>query len=471
MSVLLQCMPEPVMAATTTSPPAETTISRPTTPPVQHLATTTAAPREGTTFLPPINVSTISNLSTPFIIDNIDIFREGIEHEAFVFASIIPLSLAPEEVPVDDQDHNMRGIPFSISLSNLGGGQILVQVESVEVNVTLECPDGQAPVGFECRDTLCPNGYISTGGRCFFQFGNSHLLTNNTNMTVQIGDESGSGFFLDCPTELVLVNDTDFTQLTNISILVDGVEFEVLEYSDKGKPLICPRNPTMTEFFKRFLFSYPPAYLELTYAGCSLSAIGCILMLIIYGLFKDLRSLPTKILMNLAFAILAVNLLFLIGGPVSIHFPLIEICTTIAICLHFFFLAQFVWMSVMTFEMVRKFYQSKQMALDTKKSRQKLFIIYTLFGWSLPLVIITSTITVNFTTSSIILYGVQVDGSLGSCWINHQLSAVIAFVAPLVFAVVFNLIMFTIVTVYIIMAAQNQNKLKRIPVTKFLFFG
>ena len=320
MSVPLQCMPEPVMAATTTSPPAETTISRPTTPPVQHLAATTAAPREGTTFLPPINVSTISNLSTPFIIDNIDIFREGIEHEAFVFASIIPLSLAPEEVPVDDQDRNIRGIPFSISLSNLG----------------------QAPVGFECRDTLCPNGYISTGGRCFFQFGNSHLLTNNTNMTVQIGNESGSGFFLDCPTELVLMNDTDFTQLTNISILVDGVEFEVLEYSDEGKPLICPKDPTMTEIFMRFLFSYPPGYLELTYAGCSLSAIGCILMLITYGLFKDLQSLPTKILMNLAFAILAVNLLFLIGGPVSLHFPLIEICTTIAICLHFFFLAQFV---------------------------------------------------------------------------------------------------------------------------------
>ena len=83
--------------------------------------------------------------------------------------------------------------------------------------------------------------------------------------------------------------------------------------------------------------------------------------------------------------------------------------------------------------------------------------------------IITSTITVNFTTSSIILYGVQVDGSLGSCWINHQLSAVIAFVAPLVFAVVFNLIMFIVVTVYIIMAAWNQNKLKRISGDKIPF--
>ena len=123
----------------------------------------------------------------------------------------------------------------------------------------------------------------------------------------------------------------------------------------------------------------------------------------------------------------------------------------------------------MTFEMVRKFYQSKRMALDTKRSRQKLLIIYTLLGWSLPLVIITSTIAINFTTRGIILYGVEADGSLGSCWINHKFSAIIAFVAPLVFAVVFNLIMFTVVTVYIIMAARNQNKLKTISGDKIPF--
>ncbi len=366
----------------------------------------------------------------------------------------------------EDQNH---GLPFSISLSNLDSGQVAIQVESVEVNVTLECPEGQAYVGFECRDTLCPNGYISTGGRCFFHFENNHLIINDSNATTQFSNESGSGFFLDCPTELVFVNDTDFMQLTNNTILINGDEFEVLEYSDEGKPLICPRNATITEIFLQSVFSYPPGYIELTYVGCSLSAIGCILILITYGLFKDLRTLPTKILMNLALAILAVNFLFLIGGPVSKYFPFVEVCTTIAICLHFFFLAQFVWMSLMTFEMVRKFYQSKRMALDTKKSRRKLFIIYTLFGWTLPLVVITSTITVNFTTRGIILYGVETDGSLSSCWINHKLSAIIAFVAPLVFAVIFNLIMFMVVIVYIIMAAWNQNKLKRMSGDKIPF--
>ena len=214
---------------------------------------------------------------------------------------------------IDPNDQN-PGIPFSISLSNLGDGQAVIQVESVEVNVMLDCPEGQAPVGLECRDTLCPNGYVSTGGRCFIQFGNNRLLIDNgTNITVQYGNESlGSGFFLDCPTELVLVNENDFTRLTNNTVLIHGMEFDVLEYSDEGKPLICPRNATITEnFIVRSLFSYPPGYLELTYVGCSLSAIGCILVLITYGLFKDLRTLPTKILMNLALAILAVNALLI----------------------------------------------------------------------------------------------------------------------------------------------------------------
>lgn len=85
------------------------------------------------------------------------------------------------------------------------------------------------------------------------------------------------------------------------------------------------------------------------------------------------------------------------------------------------------------------------------------------------MVVIITTSIVNFTTRGIILYGVEADGSLGSCWINHKLSAIVTFVAPLVFAAIFNLIMFTVVTVYSIMAAWNQNKLKRMSGDKIPF--
>ena len=349
-----------------------------------------------------------------------------------------------------------RGIPFTISLSNLGGGQVLVQIETEEVNITVECPEGQAPLGLECQDTLCPDGYTSTGGRCYFQFGDADKHSNSTTSS----NESGSGFFLDCSTELILLNNSDLTWLTNSTILVDGAVFQVLGYSADGQPLVCPNNITTIKKVKEF-FVYPPGYLELTYIGCSLSAIGCALMLVTYGLFKELRTLPSKALMNLALAILVTNLLFLIGGPITQAFLDAGLCTAQAIYLHFFFLVQFVWMCLLSFEMVRKFYQAKRMVLDTKKTKRQLLIVYTLVGWGLPLALVTTTTIVNFTANNAVLYGVNEDGSLGSCWINDSISAIVSFLVPLIITVCFTLVMFAIATLHIIQASRAEKKFSR----------
>ena len=118
-------------------------------------------------------------------------------------------------------------------------------------------------------------------------------------------------------------------------------------------------------------------------------------------------------------------------------------------------------MSVMSFEVVRKFYQAKKLIMDSKENKLRLLIIYVLIGWGLPLLVTTVSIIVNFTTSGLVLYGVLADGSLGSCWINHLESALIAFVVPLVLSLSFNLVMFIVVIVYNIMASRSQAKLKK----------
>ena len=348
------------------------------------------------------------------------------------------------------EETTIEGIPFTITLSNLGGGQVTVKTETSSVNVTVECPEGQAPVGLECRKTVCPENFISVDGRCFLR----QIADNQT-----IND-SENGTFLDCPSELVPLNDTEYTQLSNNTVLVDGVVMEVLGYSEDGQPLICPDNVTTVEVTRHF-FSYPAGFIELTYIGCSLSVIGSALVLITYGLFKELRSLPSKILMNLAFANLATNLLILIGGPVSQVYPIAQLCTTVAILLHFFFLAQFSWMSIMSFDAVRKFYRARNMIVDSKRDKLHLLISYVLIGWGVPLLLIIVCIIVNFTTSNLVLYGVLADGSLGSCWINHLESALIAFVAPLILSISFNFVMFIIVTYFIIVAYRSQSKQRR----------
>ena len=155
---------------------------------------------------------------------------------------------------------------------------------------------------------------------------------------------------------------------------------EILGYSADGLPLVCPDNVTTVQV-NTTIFSYPAGYLELTYMGRSLSVIGSALVLITYSFFKELRSLPSKILMNLAFANLVINLLILVGGPISQAYPIVELCTSVAVALHFFFLAQFAWMSIMSLEVVRKFHRAKKLLTDTKHEKLQLLISYMLAGW------------------------------------------------------------------------------------------
>ena len=428
-TVPIQCIPD--IPPPTTDPP-------PTTPPPPTAATTE------------IDLGDIINRTDPF------------GERPLVVPPVAGIVVGPE---IPEPPPPQGGIPFTITLSNLGGGHVSVRTETETVNVTVNCPEGQAPVGLDCRDTLCPVNFVSLDGKCFSQEFNSPAINNGNQSTNDSG--SGSGFFLDCPTQLVALNVTEFTQLTNDTVLVNGETIDVLGYSADGQPLICPDNVTTIQR-TRLLFSYPVGYLELTYIGCSLSVIGSALVLMTYGLFKELRSLPSKILMNLAFANLVTNLLILVGGPISQAFPIIELCTSVAIALHFFFLVQFAWMSVMSLEVVRKFHRAKKLIVDSKHDKLCLLIIYVLAGWGLPLLITTVSIIVNFTTQGLVLYGVLADSRIGSCWINHLESAVVAFVVPLLISISFNLVMFIVVSVYICIASRSQAKLKREDATPFL---
>ena len=336
-------------------------------------------------------------------------------------------------------------ISFVITFSPFIHGGLTIANKTMSFRVPFKCPQGKAPIGFnKCIKTICPDGYNnnisdSVDGRC-------HAINDGNQST----NES-----VDCSTGLVPLNGTEYTKLSNETVLVDGIMMkEILGYRD-GIPLICPNM-----YNSWSILSYPAGFLELTYVGCSLSVIGSALVLITYGLFKELRSVPSKILMNLAFANLMTNLLLLIGSPLTQAFPITQLCTAIAILLHFFFLVQFAWMSVMSFDVVRKFSQARKLIVDSKRNELSLIVIYVVVGWGLPLLISTVSIVVNFTTTGLVLYGVLADGSL-NCWINHFESAVIAFLVPLVLALSFNLVMFVTVIFYIRMVARSRAKLKR----------
>ncbi len=163
--------------------------------------------------------------------------------------------------------------------------------------------------------------------------------------------------------------------------------------------------------------------------------------------------------MNLSVTILVSNLFILLSG---LGRDSQDFCVATAIILHLFFLAQFSWMSIMTFEMGRTFNHARKLAHESSKAyKAKLLLVYSLVGWTAPLIIVSATVAVNFTTNDLVLYGETEDGDEGSCWINHLESALIAFVAPVVLSILFNLTVFSCVSVWIYKSWRTQAKLNK----------
>ena len=182
----------------------------------------------------------------------------------------------------------------------------------------------------------------------------------------------------------------------------------------------------------------------LTYVGGSVSIVGCSVLLITYSLFRELRTLPGKLLMNLAVAILAsdvtlVGLLTLSGYIVSQKY-----CISVAIILHFTFLSRFSWMSVIAFHLLAVFsakpfsfhYSSKIHKLQIEK---KVFLYAFALGWLLPLSIVVICISLNFSTD-LIGYGEN-----DRCWITRRGALIGGFIVPTYVSVLFNSVSFVVV--------------------------
>ena len=392
-------------------------------------------------------------------------------------------------------------LPFTITLSNLGGSIVSISTKFDTTSISLDCPKGTAPVGLDCRPTQCPEGYTEMGGSCSYVFPspNIHsgsnitmencstgiLVLNETdytdlgNNTIILADDKSvmavmnydkfgrplickGNISLDCPTAFVPLNELDYTDLGNDSIVYNNERVEVRFYDEYGRPLVCPNNTTTTIITNTttLLLAALPGLQELTYIGCSLSILGTIMILLTYTVFSELRTFPGVILMNLCTTILATNLIFIAGGPSIQSYPVNELCTSLAIILHFFYLSQFAWMSIFSFEMVRKFFQARQLMTDSNKTKHRFIVAYLCIGWCLPLLVTATSIALNFSVDGLVLYGVDKDGRIAMCWINHFESFIITFLTPLVLSLSSNLLMFLLTTFLLCRASRDQSKLQ-----------
>ena len=211
-----------------------------------------------------------------------------------------------------------------------------------------------------------------------------------------------------------------------------------------GRPLICTN---LTQYFTRnstkfeTVLSYPIAFHILSYVGISIDFVSCLLFLLTFFLFKDLRTFFSKLMVNFVFSILLGDMLFLVGTPLFQYVRVDGLCSIFAVAIHYMYLCRFSWMTVMGSELVRSFYNIKKLNKSTAEN-WKLLTLYMLLAWLSPLVIVIPTIIVNFTVEDSVNYGV---GS--SCWINQPIALIVTFVVPVGLSIIFNVIAFIVVMV------------------------
>ena len=335
----------------------------------------------------------------------------------------------------------MTVAPLNIILDIFGNGRIATKSFMTTGFIEVSCPAATEvydPVIAHCRPIVNTNDYGV--------------------------DTNGNGSSGNCSSEkLIALMDPSVFEFVSTDILIYNDDYYMVEFNtSNGTPVICVNfssNSTSTINF--YAITYSAEYLILTYIGCPLSVMGCIFILITYSVFKELRTLPSQILMQLAVAILFGNVLILVSGSVGETLQRTKaMCTLVAILTHYAFLSQFLWMSLISTEITRNFYQAYKMrARESKAYKIKLLVMYTLLGWGTPLLIVVLTVIVNFTNTNLVLYAELEDGSPGYCWINHIFSLLVAFVIPLAISLIYNTVVFLIATIYLCVSSLSHSRL------------
>ena len=332
---------------------------------------------------------------------------------------------------------------FSLFFDVMGDSGVITS-EIISTNITTSCSMSQVfdPINRVCRQTICPEGFATLRGSCAID----QRQANST-------DDS----LITCDEGLIVLHESEFELLDNDTLLFGNGTFEIVGRNGRS-PIICSnftQNGTFSQTMTVFYYSYPLAFSVLTYVCCSLSVVGCVLVLLTYSLFRELRTLPGQILMNLASTILATCLFLLVGIRIAVVVENDGLCEATAILLHFLVLSQFTWTSIMSFELLSTLYRAHHLhPVEDKSTKNKMFLLYFIIGWGIPILITSISLVVNFTTD-LIQYGTD-----GFCWIGHVPSFYVAFLVPVTLFIVLNGITFIITLGLLFKASRTQAKLK-----------
>ena len=393
------------------------------------------------------------------------------------------IELCPPPVPgTEGSDMCTQVLPFTV-IMDVGRDSQNVRSEFVSTSIPTSCSEQQVfdPLSQTCRNTFCPEA--GRGQSCAIlqnitQIGLTplaapvpditlNITVNDTrNVTENDSISTGQPFLPFCGGQFIILDDSEFTLLENgTTLLYGGETFEIVGFAN-GSAVVCTnfsQNGTIEVNTTVYTFSYPGAFSILTYVGTSLSVVGCVFVLLTYSLFRELRTLPGKILMNLSAAILATSIFILIGIPLFALSERDEVCQTTAIFLHWVILSQFSWMTIMSYELARTMIRGARLRQsESKKGQLRVLFIYLLIGWGLPSIITLLAIIINFSTD-------YVDyGEDGFCWIGDTNSFYALVIVPVIVGIILNIATFSVTSYLLFRAQRGEAKLQQQKSTSYM---
>uniref|UniRef100_F6VQE0 Adhesion G-protein coupled receptor G1 n=2 Tax=Monodelphis domestica TaxID=13616 RepID=F6VQE0_MONDO len=194
----------------------------------------------------------------------------------------------------------------------------------------------------------------------------------------------------------------------------------------------------------------------LSYIGCIISALACILTIAIY-LFsrRKKRDYTIKVHMNLLLSVFFLDLSFLLSEPVALLENEMG-CRTSAIFLHFSLLACLTWMGIEGYNLYR-------LVVEVFSTYVHGYLVkLCLVGWGLPLFLVTVTALVDGENYGSIILTVQKSSENviypSMCWIRDPIVSYIMNLGYFCLVFLFNAVMLVTMTVQILRLNQRGQK-------------
>ncbi|XP_059152995.1 adhesion G-protein coupled receptor D1-like [Physella acuta] len=180
----------------------------------------------------------------------------------------------------------------------------------------------------------------------------------------------------------------------------------------------------------------------ITYIGCGVTLVTQVMAITVFTCIRSLNSERVCVHRNLCISIMAAQLTFICGiKAVSNKLQ----CAIVALCLHYFYTASFVWMLVEGIHL----YNQVVTVFGTERSRT---VYYIVFGWGVPVILVAISAAVDW----------EGYGTAYSCWLSVQRSTIWAFVSPAIAVIIVNLVILVLVLRIVVNSSTKHEDLNHI---------